>query len=140
MADGLDVTIAHGAYGIATIAVSYGTLVPIEDASDALRAAKETRAEVWDVLRHVRCAQLDEAVFERLASSFEDRFRVLRLLARGYFPPDRSGRLWDFLGDDLPGVPVPWTAEGDRPSTPSPSAALLERPGGSRSELRDPIK
>ncbi len=53
------------------------TLVPIEGASEALRAAKEARAEAWDVLRHVRCAQLDEAVFERLASSFEDRFRVL---------------------------------------------------------------
>jgi hypothetical protein len=61
----------------------------------------------------VRCAQLDEAVLERLASSFEDRFRVLRLLARAYFPPERSGRLWDFLGDDLPSVPVLRVAEGE---------------------------
>lgn len=90
------------------------TLVPIEGASDALRAAKEARAEAWDILRHVRCAQLDEAVFQRLASSFEDRFRVLRLLARAYFPPERSGRLWDFLGDDLPSVPVLRVAEGEQ--------------------------
>lgn len=89
------------------------TLVPIEGASDALRAAKEARAEAWDVLRHVRCAHLDEAVFERLASSFEDRFRVLRLLARAYFPPETSERLWDFLGDDLPSVPVPRAGEGE---------------------------
>lgn len=90
------------------------TLVPIEGASDALRAAKEVRAEAWDVLRHVRCAQLDQGVFQRLATSFEDRFRILRLLARAYFPAETSGRLWDFLGDDLPPVPVPMAAEGEQ--------------------------
>lgn len=90
------------------------TLVPLEGASDALRSAKEAHAEAWDVLRNVRCAQLDEAVFQRLASSFEDRFRVLRLLAREYFPAERSGRLWDFLGDDLPSVPVSRAAEGEQ--------------------------
>lgn len=89
-------------------------LVPIEGASEALRAAKDARAEAWDVLRHVQCAQLDESVFQRLATSFQDRFRVLRLLARSYFPSETSGKLWDYLGDDLPGVPVPRVAEGDR--------------------------
>ena len=38
--------------------------MPIEGASDALRAAKEAHAEAWDALRHVRCAQVDEAVFQ----------------------------------------------------------------------------
>jgi hypothetical protein len=89
-------------------------LIPIEGASSELRAAKAAHAEAWDVLRHVRCAQLDEAVFQRLATSFEDRFRVLRLLARKYFPPGTSGRLWDFLGDDLPSAPVLRVAEGER--------------------------
>jgi hypothetical protein len=89
-------------------------LVPAEGASDALRAARDARAEAWDVLRHVRCAQLDEAVFERLATRFEDRFRVLRLLARRYFPSETSGRLWDYLGDDLPAAPVPVAAEGEQ--------------------------
>ena len=82
------------------------TLVPIEGASDALRAAREVRAE--------RCAQLDQGVFQRLATSFEVRFRILRLLARSYFPAETSGRLWDFLGDDLPPVPVPMAAEGEQ--------------------------
>lgn len=45
------------------------TLVPVEGASNSLRVAKEARAEAWDVLRHVRCAQLDEAVFQRLATA-----------------------------------------------------------------------
>lgn len=90
------------------------TLVPIEGASDALRSARDTRAEAWDVLRHVRCAQLDEAVFGQLAASFEVRFRVLRILARRYFPPETSGRLWDYLGDDLPSAPVSVAAEGDQ--------------------------
>ncbi len=90
------------------------TLVPIEGASDALRAAKDARAEAWDVLRHVRCAQLDETVFQRLAASFQDRFRVLRILARRYFPTETSGKLWDFLGDDLPALPAPRAADGDR--------------------------
>ncbi len=90
------------------------TLVPIEGASNALRAARAARAEAWDVLRHVRCAQLDEAVYQRLVTSFEDRFRVLRVLARTYFPPETSGRLWDFLGDDLPPVPVSRAAEGEQ--------------------------
>ena len=90
------------------------TLVPIEGASDALRAAKDARAEAWDVLRHVRCAQFDDSVFQQFASSFEVRFRVLRLLARAYFPTETSGRLWEFLGDDPPSTPVPRVAEGDQ--------------------------
>jgi hypothetical protein len=89
------------------------TLVPIEGASDALRAARDARAEAWDVLRHVRCAQLDDSVFQRLAASFKDRFRALRLLSRRYFPTETSGKLWDYLGDDLPAVPVLRAAEGD---------------------------
>jgi hypothetical protein len=90
------------------------TLVAIEGASEALRSARDARAEAWDVLRHVRCAQLDEAVFERLAASFEDRFRVLRVLTRRYFPSETSGRLWDYLGDELPPVSVPVAAEGEQ--------------------------
>jgi hypothetical protein len=90
------------------------TLVPIEGASEALRSARDARAEAWDVLRHVRCAQLDEAIFERLAVSFEDRFRVLRILARRYFPSETSGKLWDYLGHDSAPVPVPVAAEGDQ--------------------------
>jgi hypothetical protein len=90
------------------------TLVPIEGASEALRAARDARAEAWEVLRHVRCAQLDAAVFDRLATRFDDRFRVLQLLARKYFPPETSGRLYDYLGADLPAVQVPRAGEGDR--------------------------
>lgn len=90
------------------------TLVPIEGASETLRATRDAHAEAWDVLRHVRCAQLDEAVFQGLASSFEQRFRVLRLLARRYFPTETSGRLWDYLGDELPSPPVPVAAEGEQ--------------------------
>jgi hypothetical protein len=89
-------------------------LVPIEGASDALRAARDAHAEAWDVLRHVQCAQPDEDVFRRLAASFEDRFRVLRLLARGYFPTETSGKLWDYLGDELPSIPAPVAAEGEQ--------------------------
>ncbi len=90
-------------------------LIPIEGASTALRAAKDAKVEAWDVLSHVRCARLDEAVFQRLASSFQDRFRVLRLLARRYFPTETSGKLWDYLGEgDLPQVPAPVAAEGDQ--------------------------
>lgn len=90
------------------------TLVPIGGASNSLRVAREARAEAWDVLRHVRCAQLDEAIFQRLATSFEDRFRVLRILARCYFPTETSGKLWDYLGDDMPSAPVPIAAEGEQ--------------------------
>jgi hypothetical protein len=90
------------------------TLVPIEGASDALRAAKDARAEAWDVLRHVRCAQLDEVVFERLTTSFEDRFRVLRLLARRYFPTETYGKIWDYLGDNMPSARAPVTPDGEQ--------------------------
>ena len=48
------------------------TFVPIEGASDALRATKDARAEAWDVLRHVRCAELAAPIFED-ALSFADR-------------------------------------------------------------------
>jgi hypothetical protein len=88
-------------------------LVPIEGASEALRAARDVHAEAWDVLRHVRCAQLDGDVFGMLASSFEARFKVLRLLATRYFPRETSGRLWEWLGDDLPAA-VPVAREGEQ--------------------------
>jgi hypothetical protein len=88
-------------------------LVPIDGASSALSAARDAHSEAWDVLRHVRCAQLDEDVYRRLATSFEDRFRVLQLLARRYFPPETSGRLFDLLGMDLLAVPVPRAADGE---------------------------
>ncbi|HZZ83934.1 MAG TPA: hypothetical protein VFE30_05315 [Anaeromyxobacteraceae bacterium] len=87
-------------------------LVPIEGASEALRAARDARAEAWDVLKHVRCAQLDEGVFERLATSFEARFKVLRILSRRYFPTETSGKLWDYLSDELPPGPVALVADG----------------------------
>ena len=88
--------------------------MPIEGVFDGLRAARDSHAEAWDVLRHVQCAQFDEEVFRRLAASFEDRFRVLRLLARGYLPTETSGKLWDYLGDDLPSAPVSVAAEDEQ--------------------------
>lgn len=65
-------------------------------------AALESRihgGEAWQVLKHVRCAQLDQVVFDALASSFENRFTVLQLLIQTYrLPVERSGLLWDLLG------------------------------------------
>ena len=92
------------------------TLVPIEGAEAALRDARDTGGEAWDVLKHVKCAQLDEEVFAALAARFEARFRVLRVLAVRYFPVETSGRLWDYLGDasDEVAPPVPVAAEGAR--------------------------
>jgi hypothetical protein len=88
-------------------------LVPIAGAARKLAAAREVRAEAWDILKHVECAQLDRGVHERLAASFEDRFRVLQLLARRYFPAETSGRLFDYLAVDLPAAPVPLAADAD---------------------------
>ncbi len=87
-------------------------LVPVEGASEALRAAKDAHAEAWDILKHVICAQLDEQIFERLATSFEARFRALRVLARRYSPSETSGKLWDYLRDELPTVPSLRAADG----------------------------
>jgi hypothetical protein len=74
-------------------------LVAIEGASDELRAAKSARAEAWVVLRHVRCAEMDESVFLRLATRPEDRVHVLEILAGAYFPVETVGGLWKLLGD-----------------------------------------
>lgn len=90
-------------------------LVAIEGAEAALRDARDTGGEAWDVLRHVKCAQLDEEVFAALAGRFEARFGVLQLLARTYrFPTETAGRLYDYLGADLPAVRVPLAAEGEQ--------------------------
>lgn len=74
-------------------------LVPHDGASTELNAAKKDHAEAWIVLRHVRCAELDEDVYRRLATSFEARFHVLSLLARLYFPSATAGSLFELLGD-----------------------------------------
>lgn len=87
-------------------------LVPIEGASAELRAARASHAEAWDVLRHARCAQLDEEIFARLAANPAARTRVIRILGANYFPGETTMRLWDFLGEDLPGPVVPVAAEG----------------------------
>jgi hypothetical protein len=90
-------------------------LVPIEGAEASLRDARETGGEAWDVLRHVKCAQLDEEVFAALAGRFEARVQVLRLLAVRYFPPETSGRLWHYLGEtDDEAAPPGSAAEGGR--------------------------
>jgi hypothetical protein len=74
-------------------------LVPNDGASEELRLAKADRAAAWTVLRHVRCALLDANVFERLATRLDDRFRVLQVLSRLYFPTETSGALWHLLGE-----------------------------------------
>lgn len=73
------------------------TLVPIEGASAELRAARDAHAESWDILRHVRCAQLDSEVFTALSSSFEARVRVLHVLWETYFPADAALKLMHFM-------------------------------------------
>lgn len=91
-------------------------LVPIEGASEALRAARDQKAEAWDVLRHVQCARLDEGIFERLAARFEDRVRVLQLLWERYdFPKDAALKLMRLVaqgeGEGAPRVPL--AADGE---------------------------
>lgn len=73
------------------------SLVPLEGASAAFRAAKETHAEAWHVLRHVACARLPAAVFERLSTRFEDRVHALQALWETYFPPDAALKLMRFM-------------------------------------------
>lgn len=73
------------------------TLIPIEGASASLRAARDAHAESWEILRHVRCAQLDVDVFAVLASSFEARVRVLHVLWEHYFPQDAALKLMRFM-------------------------------------------
>lgn len=84
-------------------------LVPHDGASEELRAAKVDHAEAWVVLRHVRCAELDDAVFQRLATNFEDRFRVLQLLSQVYFPTETSIRIFT----ELLGTPYVVTDSGE---------------------------
>jgi hypothetical protein len=87
-------------------------LVPRDGASESLRAAKANRASEWRVLKSVRCAELDHEVFEALASSFQNRFRVLQALVQTYdFPRDRTGHLWELLSTEEEIVPVPVARE-----------------------------
>jgi hypothetical protein len=87
-------------------------LVPRDGASESLRAAKANRASEWRVLKSVRCAELDHEVFEALASSFQNRFRVLQALVQTYdFPRDRTGHLWELLSTEEEVVPVPVARE-----------------------------
>ncbi|MFZ4580915.1 MAG: hypothetical protein ACOYOB_21230, partial [Myxococcota bacterium] len=76
-------------------------LVPIAGSSAALQAAKDAKAESWNILKHVECAQLPHAVFDRLAGSPLDRISVIELLAHRYFPADRVPLLREILGDGV---------------------------------------
>ncbi len=63
-------------------------------AAESLAPRARTGASEWRVLRHVRCAELDPDVFDALASSFQNRFRVLQaLIRRTTLPRDRTGHL-----------------------------------------------
>jgi len=90
------------------------TLVPIEGASAELRAARDTHAESWEILRHVRCAQLDPEVFRTLASNFEGRVRVLQTLWETYFPPDAALKLMRFVASEDQTVRPAIAASGSR--------------------------
>ena len=84
-------------------------LVPKDGAASSLRDARARKSAEWQVMKHVRCAELDPEVFEALASSFQNRFRVLQVLIQTYdLPRDRTGHLWDLLSAEeaQPKVPV----------------------------------
>jgi hypothetical protein len=82
-------------------------LVPKDGAAEGLRAAKANASSEWRVLKSVRCAELDPEVFDALASSFQNRFRVLQTLIQAYdLPLDRTGHLWDLLSTEEERVPV----------------------------------
>ena len=87
-------------------------LIPIEGASAQLGAAKSAHAEAWDVLRHVRCAQLDGDVFRRLASDAHARTNVLQILIANYFPTSTSVRIWELVGGDLSPLPLARVTNG----------------------------
>ena len=72
-------------------------LVPIEGASAELRAARDAHDESWDILRHVRCAQLDPEIFALLAAKFDRRVHVLQILWENYFPPEAALKLMRFV-------------------------------------------
>jgi len=87
-------------------------LVPLDGASEGLRAARAAGGAEWQVLKHVRCAELAPEVFQALASSFQNRFRALQALVQAYaFPRDRTGYLWDLLSTEEVRVKVPLAAE-----------------------------
>lgn len=74
------------------------TLVARDGGEERLRVARAVGGAAWQILKHVRCAQLDPEVFAALASSVENRLRVLQLLIRAYnLPMDRTGYLYDLL-------------------------------------------
>ena len=87
-------------------------LVPKDGRSAGLTAAQAEGGAAWQVLKHVRCAQLDPMVFDALSSSFQNRFRVLQTLIQSYdLPRDRTGLLWDLLSTEEEIVRVPRAAE-----------------------------
>ncbi len=70
-------------------------LVPVEGALELLAMARATQARARDVLKHVACAQLDQAVFDVLASDGNARMRVISLLLSSYGTclPQHSGNV-----------------------------------------------
>jgi hypothetical protein len=123
-----------GRFEVAKVAMPYRyletdrvwKLVPVDGAASGLRAARAGGGAEWQVLKHVRCAELDPEVFDALASSFRSRFRVLQVLIQAHgLPLERTGYLWDLeLAAGVAG-----TASGSRSA--SVDAASPRRQGRS---------
>lgn len=76
------------------------TLAARSGAIDDLVSARALGAGAASVLKHVECAELDAAVFARLARSSDARIETLRRMVLRYLPQETAGWLWRVWGDN----------------------------------------
>jgi hypothetical protein len=91
-------------------------LEPIPGAEARLATARAEHLESWEILRHVRCAAMDEEVFATLAASAEARFRLVRLLCTTYLPADAERKIFGVMGS---------AERASEPIEPPPATATL---------------
>jgi hypothetical protein len=91
-------------------------LVPVDGAFGRLEAVRAAGAKAREVLRHVACARLDDAVFAALADDAEFRNDVLARLADQYLPPEAGAAILRLLGRP-DAAPLPTPPRGARPMT-----------------------
>lgn len=84
-------------------------LIPLSGVSLELDAARDTGAKAREILKHVRCAELQEEIFARLSTDHDARAVAISILLERYadcLPPQSGTILWSLMSGGVDNFPA----------------------------------